>query len=189
MRREAVVTAHSAASLTVMATPQFIVDLRRHIGHDPLWLSGSSAVVLRQGPRGPQVLLVKRADTGAWTPVCGIIEPGERPDEAILREIREETGVTAEIVRLVRVNVAAPIIYPNGDRCQFLDHDFLCRWISGQPRVGDDESSQTGFFDVDDLPDMAPRHRRRIETALHSSNHVIFSSDGDDDGALREETP
>ena len=97
--------------------------------------------------------------------------------------------MTAEIVRLVRVNVAAPITYPNGDRCQFLDHDFLCRWISGQPRVGDDESSQTGFFDVDDLPEMAPRHRRRIETALHSSDHVIFSSDGDDDGALREETP
>ncbi|MGK2351339.1 NUDIX hydrolase [Cutibacterium sp. V947] len=172
-----------------MATPQFIVDLRRHIGHDPLWLSGSSAVVVRQGPRGPQVLLVKRADTGAWTPVCGIIEPGERPDEAILREVREETGVEAEVVRLVRVNVASPITYPNGDRCQFLDHDFLCRWVSGEPRVGDDESSCTGFFGVNDLPEMSPHHRRRIEAALHPSDDVVFSSDADIDGADRDETP
>ena len=65
-----------AASLAVMATPQFILDLRRHIGHAPLWLAGSSAVVVRDGPRGPQVLLVQRADDGEWTPVCGIIEPG-----------------------------------------------------------------------------------------------------------------
>ncbi|WCC81139.1 NUDIX domain-containing protein [Cutibacterium equinum] len=172
-----------------MATPQFIVDLRRHIGHERLWLSGSCAVVLREGSRGPQVLLVQRADTGAWTPVCGIIEPGERPDQAILREIQEETGVAAEILRLVRVNVAAPITYPNGDRCQFLDHEFLCRWVSGEPRVGDDESTRTGFFDVDELPEMAARHRRCIEVALHPSDDVIFSSDADADGTDRKETP
>ncbi|MDO4413233.1 NUDIX domain-containing protein [Cutibacterium sp.] len=160
-----------------MATPQFILDLRRYIGHAPLWLAGSSAVVVRNGTRGPQVLLVQRADNGEWTPVCGIIEPGERPDEAIIREIREETGVVAEVVKLVRVNVAAPITYPNGDRCQFLDHDFLCRWVSGEPRVGDDESSRTGFFDLADLPTMAPRHRRRIETALHPPQAVVISSD------------
>ncbi len=175
---------HEAASLTVMATPQFILDLRRHIGHAPLWLAGSSAVVVRDGPRGPQVLLVQRADDGQWTPVCGIIEPGERPDEAILREIYEETGIVAEIVRLVRLNVAAPITYPNGDRCQFLDHDFLCRWVSGEPRVGDDESTRTGFFELDDLPEMEPRHRRRIETALHPSEIVIMSSDATGTGVM-----
>ena len=160
-----------------MATPQFILDLRRHIGHAPLWLAGSSAVVVRDGPRGPQVLLVQRADDGEWTPVCGIIEPGERPDEAILREIHEETGIVAEVVQLVRVNVTAPVTYPNGDRCQFLDHDFLCRWVSGEPIVGDDESSHTGFFGIDQLPPMAPRHRRCIEIALNPADTVIMSSD------------
>ncbi|GAE67740.1 ADP-ribose pyrophosphatase [Cutibacterium acnes JCM 18909] len=54
--------------------------------------------MVRDGPRGPQVLLVQRADDGQWTPVCGIIEPGEGPDEAILREIHEETGIVAEVV-------------------------------------------------------------------------------------------
>lgn len=133
--------------------------------------------MVRDGPRGPQVLLVQRADDGQWTPVCGIIEPGERPDEAILREIHEETGVVAEVVRLVRVNVAAPVTYPNGDQCQFLDHDFLCRWVSGEPMVDDDESSHTGFFSIDQLPPMVPRHRRRIEAALNPADTVIMSSD------------
>ena len=63
------------------------------------------------------------------------------------------------------------------DRCQFLDHDFLCRWVSGEPVVGDDESSHTGFFSIDQLPPMAPRHCRRIETALNPADTVIMSSD------------
>jgi hypothetical protein len=39
--------------------PEFIVELRRHIGHAPLWLSGITAVVFRD----TQVLLIKRAGT------------------------------------------------------------------------------------------------------------------------------
>ena len=56
-----------------MATPDFVLSLREKIGNDPLWLSGITAVVLR----GDEVLLVRRADNGAWTPVTGIIDPGE----------------------------------------------------------------------------------------------------------------
>lgn len=43
--------------------------------------------------------------------------------------------------------------------------------------VDDDESSHTGFFSIDQLPPMAPRHCRRIETALNPADTVIMSSD------------
>jgi len=46
-----------------MPIPQFIVDLRAHIGHAPLWLIGVTAVVVR----GDEVLLVERADNGVWS--------------------------------------------------------------------------------------------------------------------------
>ncbi len=70
-----------------MATPDFIVDLRAKIGHDALWLPGVTAVVVRptigsthgvgsEGGAVDEVLLVRRADTGEWTPVTGIIDPG-----------------------------------------------------------------------------------------------------------------
>ena len=61
-----------------MTTPQFILDLREHIGHAPLWVPGCTAVVLRPGPGDAEVevLVVRRADTRAWTPVTGIVDPG-----------------------------------------------------------------------------------------------------------------
>ncbi len=55
-----------------MATPDFVLALRAKIGTDPLWLPGTTAVVTR----GDDVLMVRRADTGQWTPVTGIIDPG-----------------------------------------------------------------------------------------------------------------
>ena len=52
--------------------PDFVLALRDKIGHDPLWLPCVTAVVRR----ADQVLLVRRADNGHWTPVTGIPDPG-----------------------------------------------------------------------------------------------------------------
>ena len=56
-----------------MPTPDFILRIRDRIGHEALWLTGATAVVEDDG----RLLLVKRADTGEWSPVAGIVEPGE----------------------------------------------------------------------------------------------------------------
>lgn len=63
-----------------------------------------------------RVLLVKRADDGAWTPVAGIVDPGEQPHLAALREVLEETGVTAKLERLVWLTVTEMVTYENGDQ-------------------------------------------------------------------------
>ena len=76
-----------------MAIPEFIRALRDKIGTDPLWLSAVTAVVLRPG----EVLLVQRADTREWTPVTGIIDPGEEPADAAARETLEEAGARIEL--------------------------------------------------------------------------------------------
>ena len=68
--------------------PDFVLALRDKIGHDPLWLPGVTAVVRR----ADQVLLVRRADDGSWTPITGISDPGEEPAVTAAREALEETG-------------------------------------------------------------------------------------------------
>lgn len=143
-----------------MPTPDFILDLRARIGHTPLWLMGANAIVLRDDDA---VLLVRRADTGEWAPISGIVDPGEHPAETVVREALEEAGVVIEVERLLWTAVTDEVTYANGDRCRYLDHGFRARWISGEAVVGDEESTEVGWFPVDALP--TPR-QSRLEAML-----------------------
>jgi ADP-ribose pyrophosphatase YjhB (NUDIX family) len=157
-----------------MATPKFILDLRAKIGHDLLWLTGISGVVLNDAE---QVLLVRRADTGRWALVAGILEPGEQPAVALVREIQEETAVVVEVERLVSMESLPPDAYPNGDQVQFLDLCFRCRPLRGEPRVNDDESLEVAWFPLDDLPPLAPRERESIANALSAEPLPIYATE------------
>jgi len=130
--------------------PEFITRLRTLAGPHPLWLPGVSAVVLDDDGR---VLLGRRADNGRWAVVSGIPEPGEEPAVAAVREVLEETGVVAEAVALTAVSTSEVITYPNGDVAQYLDVCFWCRAVGGAATVGDDESTDVGWFHRDALPE------------------------------------
>lgn len=141
----------------------------RAVPNDPSQAAQPGVVRAGHEERGStslQILLVQRADSGAWTPVCGIVEPGERPDHTIVREALEEAQVHVVVDRYLAVDVDDPLTYPNGDQCQFLNHVFSCRWVDGQARVGDDESSQVRWFGIDELPALSVRHRAAVELAL-----------------------
>ena len=145
-----------------MSTPDFILALRKKIGTDPLWLPGVTAVTTR----GDEVLLVRRADDGSWTPVTGIIDPGEEPADAAVRETLEEAGVEAEPVRVARVGVTDVVVYANGDQTQYTDITFGLRWVSGEPHPADGENTEARWFALDDLPDMTADMRGRVAAAL-----------------------
>lgn len=153
-----------------MPTPPFIVELRTHIGHAPLWLIGVTAVVIRDD----EVLLVKRADNGVWAPVTGIVDPGEEPANAAVREVAEETGVTAIPVRLAWVHVTAPVTHVNGDQAQYLDHVFVLRWVAGEPYPADDESTAARWCARTALPDMPERMTARIDSAFAAGATTRF---------------
>ena len=152
-----------------MATPDFILHLRRHVGTTPLWLSGSTAGIHRTRPDGTvEWLLVRRADTGGWSVVTGIVDPGEHPHEAAVREALEEAGVVVEVERLVWQDVTDMRTYDNGDQTQYINHTFRCRWVSGEPHPADGENTDARFFRVDDLPEMPPVHADRARVAIEN---------------------
>lgn len=157
-----------------MPVPEFVVRLRRHVGHAPLWLIGVTAVVLRDGPRGREILLVRRADTGEWTPVTGIVDPGEEPHVAVVREVAEEARVVARVERLVWVSASGMVTHVNGDQAQYLDHTFACAWESGEPAVGDDESTDARWWPLDALPPMPPVFRERIAVVLGHTGDTLL---------------
>ncbi|UNO38888.1 NUDIX domain-containing protein [Streptomyces sp. MST-110588] len=146
-----------------MPTPDFIRTIRASAGHQLLLLPGVSAVVFDDERR---VLLVRRADTGAWSLVGGIPEPGEQPAVAAVREVQEETAVRCVAERVLLVQALEPVQYPNGDRCQFMDTTFLCRAQGGEARVNDDESLDVAWFALDALPELGEFCLLRIKQAL-----------------------
>ncbi|WP_327309644.1 NUDIX domain-containing protein (plasmid) [Streptomyces sp. NBC_01298] len=139
--------------------PEFVADLRKAVGPDCLlWLPGVVAVVCDENR---QVLLQRRTAAGLWTPLSGIIEPGEAPATAVAREVEEETGVPVVVERLAAVTHSPPVQHSNGDRAQYLEIVFACRPAGpdSSPRVCDDESVEVGWFSLEALPPMSERMR------------------------------
>ncbi|WP_022867392.1 NUDIX hydrolase [Schaalia vaccimaxillae] len=178
-----------------MATPDFVLELRKHVGHAPLWMPGCTAVVMRpvgigevealpDGLRGwskgeltpheVEILCVRRSDNGQWTPVTGIVDPGEDPAVAARRETLEEAAVSAEATRLLGVEVVGPVTYDNGDVTTYLDVAFACEWLSGDPLPADGENTEARFFRADSLPQMNDRFRRTVSRALSGDQEASF---------------
>ena len=153
-----------------MPIPDFIVELRRQVGTTELWLPGVTAVVRRDD----EVLLVQRSDNGAWTPITGIVDPGEEPAVAAAREALEETGVVVSVDRLAGISTTSRVTYDNGDHAVYLDHAFACSYVSGEEHVADDESIDVRWWSVSALPPMAPDLLERIDAALSGEERARF---------------
>ena len=158
-----------------MPVPEYVTRMRKHIGHDLLLLPGAGAVVRDDQGR---ILLLRRSDNGQWSLPAGMIEPGEQPAEAILREIAEETGVVAEIERLAGVAVHETE-YPNGDQCSYLAVWFRCRAVGGEARPDGDESLEVGWFAPDELPPVGGLTRLRIRTTADPDAPAWYAEPGD----------
>ena len=110
--------------------------------------------------RGEEVLLIRRGKPprqGEWSLPGGRIEPGERATEAALRELREETGVEAEIAGLVDV---VDGVFPEAGR-HYVLIDYAVRWLSGEPVAGDDaaEARFVPLADAERLVDWSETRR------------------------------
>ena len=109
----------------------YIQSLRSKIGHDLIMLPGVAAVISDADGR---LLLQEKASGEGWSLPAGAIELGETPEQAIEREVFEETGL-----RVVRSEILAVFggsefrcTYPNGDQVEYLVVLFKCV-TSGEP--------------------------------------------------------
>lgn len=116
------------------------------------------------------VLLQRRDDNGKWGLPGGGVEPGESVRVAIVREVREETGLEVEPLRLIGV-YSDPvnhqiITYPDGNVIHYVSTVFECAIRGGTLACGE-ESLELGFFAPDALPaDTMAISRIRIVDAL-----------------------
>jgi ADP-ribose pyrophosphatase YjhB (NUDIX family) len=84
-----------------------------------------------------RILLVRMTETEGWTKAWtlpgGGGEPGEAPREAVVREIKEETGVNVNDLRLWK-NYHETVRDPSGRSIRWDFLQYTARWASGRPR-------------------------------------------------------
>jgi 8-oxo-dGTP diphosphatase len=158
-----------------MPMSPYITHLRERVGHATLMMPATAAVIL--DPAG-RVLLIRRGDGRGWSLPGGMMEPGEKLAECLVREVQEETGLDVEPLRLVGV-YSDPnytrVTYPNGDRVHFVSAAFECRVIGGELRADGEESLAVGYFSPQALPEpVVCDHEIRIRDALCGRAEAFF---------------
>jgi ADP-ribose pyrophosphatase YjhB (NUDIX family) len=98
-----------------------------------------------------RLLLVRRGvepEAGKWALPAGFVDAGEDPREAARREAREETGLDVVVGSVIDVYPGEP-----GSGVSFF-LSFRAE-VAGGSLVAGDDATEVGFFDRDDLPDVA----------------------------------
>ena len=126
---------------------------------------GAAAVVIHDG----RVLLIRRGhapDAGAWSIPGGAVELGESVEDALRREVREETGLEIAVGAFLEVFERVERD-PDGVRFHFVVLDYAATVIGGVLRSGDDAADAV-FAGLDDLDRyaLAESVRRVIARAL-----------------------
>jgi len=150
-----------------MPIPPHIAFLRERVGQITLLTPAAAAIIRDELGR---VLLIRRGDGRGWSLPGGIMEPGERIVDCVVREAREETGLEVEPVRLVGIYsdpAFMHVTFPNGDQAHLVSATFECRIVGGRLRADGEESLEVAYFGPDSLPDeLVCDHASRIEDAL-----------------------
>jgi ADP-ribose pyrophosphatase YjhB (NUDIX family) len=141
-------------------------DLSKH------WDVGVTGAVVRDNT----VLYVRRnyePNKGFWTLPGGYAEHTETLDEAVRRELREETGLEVNVTGVIGVRTRY------GDKGGAVLVVFRCEVVSGEPHADDYEISAAEFFDAE--------HIKVLEPVFPLSREVGLRVLATDDHGLREQ--
>ncbi len=131
--------------------------------------------------RGDGILLVReRADEGRWTLPGGWVDVGESPSEAVVREVREESGYETRATRLLALYDRDRQGHP-----PILWHTwkvfFLCELVSERQGELGYESGGAEFFPLDGLPALSLGRvtERQLQRLFEHRRHPEWPPDFD----------
>jgi len=115
-----------------------------------------------------EVLLIKSPLRG-WEFPGGMVEPGESLTEALIREVKEESGINVSITGIIG-------LYKNME-ADIVNIDFCCTYESGELSTSD-ESIETGWFCIEDAKRMItyPLYAARFSNMISDSEKVFCSA-------------
>ena len=130
----------------------YIKFIRGKVGHECIFLNFSAACI--RNSKG-EILLQNRGDNRGWGFPGGALEIGESYDEAVVREVREETGIEINVKRLIGIYSKYMDKYSNGDEAQTILAFFECDIKNeGNGLYDRDETKELKFFEINKTPKM-----------------------------------
>lgn len=134
-----------------MAGKNYIGWLRSKVGHEKVILVFAGGFVFDQEGK---VLLQRRGDSNRWGFPGGAIELGETPEEAAIRELKEETGLDVRVSGLIGIYTDADMSYPNGDQAHSICIFYALEKVGGELACDNLETVGLQYFDPDDMPEL-----------------------------------
>lgn len=115
-----------------------------------------------------QVLMLKSPRYDDWEFPGGQIEEGETIPLGLKREVLEETGISVEVKSLIG-------IYSNIGKPSIVNLDFLCEYISGEPKTSN-ESIQVQWVERDRVLKLVQRKAiyKRLKNMLEFSGEINY---------------
>ncbi|MBZ9750499.1 NUDIX domain-containing protein [Deinococcus sp. HMF7604] len=105
------------------------------------------AAALLVNPSGHLLLIQQQYGLRLWGAPGGVVDEGETPQAAAVRETQEEVGLTVEVTGLV-----GRYLLQGGGWPDVLAHVFLARVVAGTPRPDPAEVAALGWYPPDQLP-------------------------------------
>jgi 8-oxo-dGTP pyrophosphatase MutT (NUDIX family) len=132
-----------------MPISPYVRDLRARVGSQRLLLPSVSAHIFDSAGR---LLLVRERDNDVWSTPGGLIEPDERPADAVVREAWEETGLHVVPRSILGVYGGPECIvrYSNGDETQYVIAAFACDVAAGTLRTQSEETVEARYLSRDE---------------------------------------
>ena len=127
----------------------YIREMRKFVGHAPIMAVAAMGILYTE-EKG--ILLERRTDTGEWCTPGGAIELNETLEEALKREVKEETNLDIKNPKLFDIRANVHMIYPNKDEVYYTDIVYEINEFYGELKP-DEESRELAFFNLNELPD------------------------------------
>lgn len=146
-----------------MSMSDYLKQVREKVGHDLLLLPSTAVAVFDDQGR---VLMAKHADRNIWVLPGGLIEPGEIPADAAVRETWEETGLIVDITGVLGVYGGPDLTvnYANGDKAIYIGVIFYGRRVGGELKPDGSEILDVRYMPPQEIPTMP--HAKWLDMAL-----------------------
>lgn len=127
----------------------YIQQIRSKLGSDK-FIHPAARIIVENNIG--QILIIERVDNGQVGIPAGALEENETIQACIIREVKEETGLTIvdlEVIGISSNPATESVEYPNGDKIQYFTVEFYSKSWNGAIKVEDtEEVKKAQFMDI-----------------------------------------